>query len=353
MFELKREKPLVIAGPCSAETREQTLETARRLAATGRVDMIRAGIWKPRTRPGTFEGVGVRGLSWLDEARKETGLPVAVEVASSKHVENALEFGIDALWIGARTTVNPFSVQDIADALRGVDIPVLVKNPMNPDVELWQGAVQRLQAVGVDNIGLIHRGFSTFGASSYRNNPMWHIPIEMHRRMPELPMICDPSHITGKRAYVAEVAQRAADMGFDGLIVESHITPDEAWSDAAQQLTPESLAEMLDTIQWRRENVDNAEFKQALEQLRGQIDHLDAELLAVLSRRMGVAEKIGMIKKENNVTILQANRWGEILEKVKRQSQLLNLSEEFLGKILEAIHVESINRQNRVMNEGK
>lgn len=350
---MKREKPLVIAGPCSAETREQTLETARRLAATGRVDMIRAGIWKPRTRPGTFEGVGVRGLSWLDEARKETGLPVAVEVASSKHVENALEFGIDALWIGARTTVNPFSVQDIADALRGVDIPVLVKNPMNPDVELWQGAVQRLQAVGVDNIGLIHRGFSTFGASSYRNNPMWHIPIEMHRRMPELPMICDPSHITGKRAYVAEVAQRAADMGFDGLIVESHITPDEAWSDAAQQLTPESLAEMLDTIQWRRENVDNAEFKQALEQLRGQIDHLDAELLAVLSRRMGVAEKIGMIKKENNVTILQANRWGEILEKVKRQSQLLNLSEEFLGKILEAIHVESINRQNRVMNEGK
>ncbi len=352
MFELKREKPLIIAGPCSAETREQTLETARRLAATGRVDMIRAGIWKPRTRPGTFEGVGVRGLAWLDEARKETGLPVAVEVASSKHVENALEFGIDVLWIGARTTVNPFSVQDIADALRGVDIPVFVKNPMNPDVELWQGAVQRLQAVGIGNIGLIHRGFSTFGASSYRNNPMWHIPIEMHRRMPELPMICDPSHITGKRAYVAEVSQRAADMGFDGLIVESHITPDEAWSDAAQQLTPENLAEMLDTIRWRRENVDSAEFKQALEQLRGQIDHLDAELLAVLSRRMSVAEKIGMIKKENNVTILQTSRWGEILEKVKRQSQLLNLSEEFLGKILEAIHVESIKRQDRVMNDG-
>ncbi len=353
MFELKREKPLIIAGPCSAETREQTLETARRLAATGRVDAIRAGIWKPRTRPGTFEGVGVRGLSWLDEARKETGLPVAVEVASSKHVENALEFGIDLLWIGARTTVNPFSVQDIADALRGVDIPVLVKNPMNPDVELWQGAVQRLQAVGVDNIGLIHRGFSTFGASSYRNNPMWHIPIEMHRRMPELPMICDPSHITGKRAYVAEVSQMAADMGFDGFIIESHITPDEAWSDAAQQLTPESLAEMLDTIRWRREDVDDAEFKQALEQLRGQIDHLDAELLAVLSRRMSVAEKIGMIKRENDVTILQPNRWGEIMEKVKRQSQMLNLSEEFLGKILEAIHVESINRQNSVMNEGK
>jgi len=353
MFELKRDKPLIIAGPCSAETREQTLETARRLAATGRVDAIRAGIWKPRTRPGTFEGVGVRGLSWLDEARKETGLPVAVEVASSKHVENALDFGIDLLWIGARTTVNPFSVQDIADALRGVDIPVLVKNPMNPDVELWQGAVQRLQAVGVDNIGLIHRGFSTFGASSYRNNPMWHIPIEMHRRMPELPMICDPSHITGKRAYVAEVSQMAADMGFDGFIIESHITPDEAWSDAAQQLTPEDLAEMLDAIRWRREDVDDAEFKQALEQLRGQIDHLDAELLAVLSRRMSVAEKIGMIKRENDVTILQPNRWSEIMEKVKRQSQMLNLSEEFLSKILEAIHMESIKRQNSVMNEGR
>ena len=353
MFELKREKPLIIAGPCSAETRGQTLETARRLAATGRVDAIRAGIWKPRTRPGTFEGVGARGLSWLDEARKETGLPVAVEVASSKHVESALEFGIDLLWIGARTTVNPFSVQDIADALRGVEIPVLVKNPMNPDVELWQGAVQRLQAVGVENIGLIHRGFSTFGASSYRNNPMWHIPIEMHRRMPELPMLCDPSHITGRREYVAEVSQRAADMGFDGLMIESHITPDEAWSDASQQLTPESLAGMLDTIQWRCDDVDDIEFKQALEQLRGQIDHLDAELLAVLSRRMSVAEKIGMIKRENNVTILQPTRWGEIIDKVRRQSQLLNLSEEFLVKILEAIHVESINRQNRVMNEGK
>ncbi|MDE7355583.1 MAG: chorismate mutase [Rikenellaceae bacterium] len=353
MIELKKKRPLVIAGPCSAETREQTLETVRRLAATGRVDMIRAGIWKPRTRPGTFEGVGVRGLAWLDEARKETGLPVAVEVASGKHVENALEFGVDVLWIGARTTVNPFSVQDIADALRGVKIPVMVKNPMNPDIDLWHGAVQRLQTVGIEQVALIHRGFSTFGASSYRNDPMWHIPIEMHRRLPELPMICDPSHITGKRAYVAEVAQKAADMGFDGLIIESHVCPDEAWSDAAQQLTPEALALMLDAIRWRNEDTDNVEFKQALDQLRGQIDHLDAELLAVLARRMSVAEKIGMIKRENNVTILQTNRWGEILDKVKRQSQMLDLSEDFLIKILDAIHVESINRQNRVMNEGK
>lgn len=351
MVNLKSKKPLIISGPCSAETREQTLETCRRLAATGKVDIIRAGIWKPRTRPGTFEGVGVRGLAWLEEVKKETGLPVTVEVATSKHVENALEFGVDVLWIGARTTVNPFSVQDIADALRGVKIPVLVKNPMNPDVELWQGAVQRLQAVGIEDIGLIHRGFSTFGASSYRNAPMWHIPIEMRRRMPDMPMICDPSHITGKRAYVAEVAQKAADMGFDGLIVESHICPDEAWSDAAQQLTPEDLGKMLDTIKWRHDDVDNAEFKQALEQLRGQIDHLDAELLAILSRRMNVAEKIGILKKENNVTILQTSRWGEILEKVKRQSKMLQLSEDFLSKLLDAIHVESINRQNSVMNK--
>ena len=327
------------------------MTTATELAAKG-CHMFRAGVWKPRTKPGGFEGHGEPALQWMKQVKDTTGMYIGTEVATPEHVELAMKYGIDILWIGARTSANPFAMQALADSMKGLDIPVFVKNPMNPDVELWQGAVQRLQAVGIGNIGLIHRGFSTFGASSYRNNPMWHIPIEMHRRMPELPMICDPSHITGKRAYVAEVSQRAADMGFDGLIVESHITPDEAWSDAAQQLTPENLAEMLDTIRWRRENVDSAEFKQALEQLRGQIDHLDAELLAVLSRRMSVAEKIGMIKKENDVTILQTSRWGEILEKVKRQSQLLNLSEEFLGKILEAIHVESINRQNRVMNDG-
>lgn len=351
MIDLKSKRPLIISGPCSAETEEQTLETCRQLAATGAVDVLRAGIWKPRTRPGTFEGVGVKGLPWLASAKKETGLPIATEVASAKHVENALEFGVDMLWIGARTTVSPFSVQEIADALRGVNVPVLIKNPMNPDIDLWQGAVQRLQAVGVSQIGLIHRGFSTFGATSYRNDPMWHIPIEMKRRMPEIPMICDPSHIAGKREFLKEISQKSADMNFDGLIIESHICPDEAWSDAAQQLTPKDLATLLSEIEWRSQDaVDNLEYQQALVQLRGQIDHLDAELFAVLSKRMSVAEKIGVVKKENNVAILQANRWGEILERVKKQSKLLHLSEDFLIKILDAIHVESINKQNNVMN---
>lgn len=348
---LSKKKPLIISGPCSAETEIQTLETCRAIAATGKVDVIRAGIWKPRTRPGSFEGVGVRGLAWMARVKEETGLPVAVEVATSKHVENALEFGIDMLWLGARTTVNPFSVQDIADALRGVDVPVMVKNPMNPDVELWQGAVQRLQAVGVKEIGLIHRGFSVFGSQPYRNNPMWHVAIEMRRRMPELPIICDPSHICGNRELLLEVAQKSADMNFDGLIVESHINPCEAWSDAAQQLTPAALETFLDSIKWRNNDAQSPAYQQALEELRGQIDHLDAEMLSVISKRMYVAEKIGVVKKENNVAILQTGRWSEIIEKTKERSAKLELSEEFLIKLLDAIHVESINRQNRIMNK--
>lgn len=350
-ISLKKDKPLIISGPCSAETEIQTLETCRQLAATGRVDVLRAGIWKPRTRPGSFEGVGVRGLAWMSRVKEETGLPVAIEVATSKHVENALEFGIDMLWLGARTTVNPFSVQDIADALRGVDIPVLVKNPMNPDVELWQGAVQRLQAVGIKDIGLIHRGFSVFGANKYRNNPMWHIAIEMRRRMPELPIICDPSHICGNREYLQEVAQRSADMNFDGLIVESHINPCDAWSDAAQQLTPEAFVKFIDSINWRQAYNQSPLFHQALEELRGQIDQFDSEMLSVISKRMFVSEKIGSIKKENNVAILQTNRWNDVVEKIKGDSKKLELSGEFIEKLLEAIHVESINRQNGVMNK--
>lgn len=346
-------RPLIISGPCSAETQDQTMETCRQIAASGKVDIIRAGIWKPRTRPGTFEGVGAKGLAWMADVKKETRLPVAVEVASAKHVESALEFGIDILWIGARTTVNPFSVQDIADALRGVDIPVFVKNPMNPDIELWQGAIQRLQAVGLTQLGLIHRGFSIFGASDYRNNPMWHIPIEMRRRMPELPLICDPSHIAGKREYIAEISQKSADMAFDGLIIESHICPDEAWSDAAQQLTPTDLIKVLDSIQWRRENNENPEFQQSLEEFRRQIDHLDSEMFAILSKRMSVAEQIGEVKKQNNVTILQTNRWSAILDRAKQQSEKLQLSEDFLIKVLDAIHVESINHQNMVMSKKK
>lgn len=351
MSIISSKKPLIISGPCSAETEMQTLETCRKVAATGMVDVLRAGIWKPRTRPGSFEGVGVRGLAWMARAKEETGLPIAIEVATSKHVENALEFGVDILWLGARTTVNPFSVQDIADALRGVKVPVMIKNPMNPDVELWQGAVQRIQAVGVEEIGLIHRGFSVFGSQPYRNNPMWHIAIEMRRRMPELPMICDPSHICGAREYLKEVSQRSADMNYDGLIIESHINPCEAWSDAAQQLTPSALKELLTSIKWRNNDTENPEYQIALEELRGQIDHLDAELLQVLAKRMSVAEKIGVVKRENNVAILQTNRWSDILERVKKQSERLSLSEDFLIKVLDAIHVESINKQNNIMNQ--
>lgn len=349
--KLSEKKPFIISGPCSAETELQTLETCRALAASGKVDCLRAGIWKPRTRPGSFEGVGVKGLAWMANVKKETGLPIAVEVASAKHVESALEFGVDVLWIGARTTVNPFSVQDIADALRGAKVPVLIKNPMNPDVELWQGAVQRIQAVGIEQIGLIHRGFSVFGSQPYRNNPMWHIAIEMRRRMPELPLICDPSHIAGSREYLQEIAQKSADLNFNGLIVESHSNPCEAWSDAAQQLTPAALISFLDTIKWREESVSSPLFHEALESLRGEIDQMDAELFDILSKRMAVSEKIGLVKKENNVAILQSGRWNEILDKAKKNCDKLDLSDELLTKVLDAIHVESINRQNKVMNQ--
>lgn len=351
MFNLKSKKPLIISGPCSAETEEQTLETCRRLAATGLVDVLRAGIWKPRTRPGSFEGVGLKGLAWMAKVKEETGLPIAVEVATSKHVESALEFGVDILWIGARTTVNPFSVQDVADALRGVDVPVMVKNPMNPDVDLWMGAVQRLNKVGISEVGLIHRGFSAVGCAPLRNSPMWHMAIEMKRRMPELPLICDPSHICGNREYLLEIAQKSADLDYDGVIMESHICPDKAWSDASQQVTPDGLADILKKIKWRKPQVDRPEFAKALDELRAQIDNLDAELFELLSKRMKVAEKIGTIKRDNDVTILQKSRWGDIVERMTRQAGRLQLSEEFMLKVLEAIHIESINRQNSVMNK--
>src|ERR1044071_5583515 len=278
-------RPLIIPGPCNPETGEQVLETAGRLAKTGQVDMLRAGIWKPRTRPGSFEGIGTKGLPWLQRAKKQTGLPVTVEVATGKQVEDALTFEIDVLWIGARTTVNPFSVQEVADALRGVDIPVLIKNPINPDLELWTGAVERVAKAGIKQIGLIHRGFSSYGNTEYRNAPMWHLAIEMKRRHPEMMMINDPSHICGRRDILQDVAQKAIDLDYDGLIIESHIDPDKAWSDAKQQVTPERLAEMLDSIVWRREDTASEEFHQALERLRQQINHLDDELMQLLSQR--------------------------------------------------------------------
>lgn len=345
-----KKRPLIISGPCSAETEEQVLETAVRLANTGKVDVLRAGIWKPRTRPGSFEGIGTKGLPWLQQAKKQTGLPVAVEVATAKQVEDSLHFGVDILWVGARTTVNPFSVQELADALRGVDIPVLIKNPINADLELWTGAVERIAKAGISKIGLIHRGFASYGNTQYRNAPMWHLAIEMKRRNPELMMINDPSHICGRRDLLMEVAQKAIDLDFDGLMIESHIDPDNAWSDAKQQVTPERLGEMISEIKWRSEDVPSESFHVALDKLREQINHLDDELMQLLSQRMKLADQIGTYKKNNNVTILQTNRWNEILERAYQKSDKLGLSREFITRYMDAVHMESINRQNAIMN---
>jgi chorismate mutase len=343
-------RPLIISGPCSAETEEQVMETAVRLQKTGKVDFMRAGIWKPRTRPGSFEGIGTKGLPWLQQARKVTGIPVAVEVATGKQVEDALHFDIDVLWIGARTTVNPFSVQEVADALRGVDVPVLIKNPINPDLELWIGAVERVAKAGIRQIGLIHRGFSSYGNTEYRNAPMWHLAIEMKLRNPGLLFINDPSHICGRRDIIQDVAQTAIDLDFDGLIIESHIDPDKAWSDSKQQITPERLAEILSSIRWRKEDVASESYHAALEKLRQQINQLDDELMQILGQRMKVSEKIGQYKKENDITILQTNRWNSILERAFLKGEKLGLSKEFITKYFDAVHMESINHQNKIMN---
>jgi len=353
--ELLQEKwnkrPLIISGPCSAETEEQVVETATRLAKTNKVDMLRAGIWKPRTKPGMFEGIGAKGLAWLDKAKKLTGLQITVEVATAKHVEDALHFDVDVLWIGARTTVNPFSVQAVADALRGVEIPVLIKNPVHPDLDLWCGAIERLQKTGIEKIGMIHRGFSNYGNMEYRNAPMWHLPIEMKRRYPNMLLICDPSHICGNRTMLQGIAQKSIDLDFDGLMIESHIDPDNALSDSKQQITPERLAEMLEELIWRSENTDAKEFITALATLREQINHIDDELLTLIGQRMKIADKIGEYKKENNITILQTNRWNDILERAFKKGEYLGLSKEFITKYFDAVHLESINHQNKIMND--
>lgn len=343
-------RPLIISGPCSAETEEQLVTTATQLAASGKVDVIRAGIWKPRTKPGMFEGVGAKGLPWLQKAKSLTGLPTTVEVATGRQVEDALTYGIDILWIGARTTVNPFSVQEVADALRGAGVPVLIKNPINPDLELWSGAVERVARAGVQQIGLIHRGFSSYGNTDYRNAPMWHLAIEMKRRNPELLLINDPSHICGRRDMLLDTAQKAIDLDFDGLMLESHIDPDNAWSDARQQVTPKQLGEMLEQIIWRKEDVASEAYHAALEKLRQQINHLDDELMQILSQRMKVAAQIGLYKKENNITILQTNRWNEILERAFRQGEKIGLSKEFVTRYFDAVHMESINHQKKVLD---
>ena len=346
-------KPFIIAGPCSAETEEQTIATCEALAATGRVDMLRAGVWKPRTKPGSFEGNGIKALPWLAEAKRRTGLPVSTEVANAKHVDEASAFDVDMFWIGARTTSSPFSMQELAEALRGTDRWVYVKNPLNSDIELWVGAVERLAACGVKNIGLIHRGFSGYGAGALRNAPMWHLALEIRRRLPDLPMLCDPSHICGNRAYIADISQQAADLDFDGLIVESHVSPEVAWSDASQQLTPADLKAMLEGIVWRENGSQSVAYQNALDELRGRIDRLDSEIYKLLAERMNAAEQIGRIKRDNNVMILQSARWNDIVENVLALSSKLGLSEEFLRTLLDAIHIESINRQNRVMREKK
>ncbi|MEO6682269.1 MAG: chorismate mutase [Ginsengibacter sp.] len=351
IMEIWNKRPMVISGPCSAETPEQVMAVATALAKSGKVDVLRAGIWKPRTKPGMFEGIGVKGLPWMAEAKQVTGLPIAVEVATAKHVENALQFDVDILLVGARTTVNPFSVQEICDALRGVDIPVLIKNPLNPDLELWSGGIERLQKSGLENIGMIHRGFSSYGNTEYRNAPMWHLPIEMMRRFPEMLMICDPSHICGNRTGLHSVAQKSIDLDFGGLMIETHMDPDNAWSDAKQQITPEELDAMFNNLKWRVENTEAEEFVNALAVLRAQINQVDDELLQLIGQRMKIADKIGVYKKENNITILQTHRWNEILEKAFDKGEKFGLSKDFITKYFDAVHMESINHQNKVMND--
>jgi len=342
-------RPVVIAGPCSAEGEEQVLSTARELAKLGTVDLFRSGIWKPRTRPGSFEGVGTIGLGWLKKVKEETGLKTTTEVANTQHVFEALKHGIDVLWLGARTTVNPFSVQEVADAIKGVDIPVLVKNPINPDLKLWIGAIERIYKAGVTRIGVIHRGFSYHGDTKYRNVPRWQIPIELKRQFPDLQIIVDNSHICGRRDTLQDVAQKALDLNYDGLMTEVHPNPDEAWSDAAQQITPQTFGKMLEALQIRSLTSDNPEYVDSMEHLRHEIDEIDEELLNLLGRRMDLADDIGRFKKRNNIAILQSERWGEILDRAKVKGKLKGLSEDFVSVFLKAVHQESINHQETIM----
>jgi chorismate mutase len=345
------DRPIIISGPCSAETEEQMVATAKQVAATGKVHAIRAGIWKPRTRPGQYEGAGEEGLKWLIRAKQETGLPVTTEVANAAHVEACLKAGVDILWVGARTTVNPFSVQEVADALKGVDIPVMVKNPINPDVELWLGAFERLNKAGITKMAAIHRGFSSFEKGPFRNAPMWDLAIELKTRVPELDMICDPSHIAGNRDLISFVSQKALDLDMAGLMIESHINPDAAWSDAKQQVTPSSLSKIISELVVRTPSTDNKLFKDTLSILREQIDQLDDDIMSKLAARMKISEKIGQYKKENNVTILQVNRWEEIVQTRIALCRAMGLNEEFTNDLLRLIHHESIQVQTKVMNK--
>lgn len=341
-------RPIIIAGPCSAETEEQVITTASQLAQNG-IKIFRAGIWKPRTRPGAFEGVGSEGLPWLQRVKKETGMLISVEVATAHHVHETIKYGVDMVWIGARTTANPFAVQEIADALRGTNIPVLIKNPVNPDLELWIGAFERLNRAGIKKLGAIHRGFSTYDKSRFRNHPMWQLPIELHRRIPNLPIITDPSHITGNCDMVQEVSQQAMDLNFDGLIIESHECPARAWSDAKQQVTPAHLKMILDALVLRDHIIDEKN-RESLEDLRKEIDKLDNRLLETLAARKEISELIGKYKAEHGITILQSRRYDEILKTRQEQAEKFGLNTDFVVKVFEDIHEESVAIQNEIMN---
>lgn len=342
--------PLVIAGPCSAETEEQVLQIAHQLKDTD-ATVLRAGIWKPRTRPGNFEGVGALGLKWLQKAKEETGMLITTEVANANHVDLALQHDVDILWIGARTTVSPFIVQEIADALKGTDKPVLIKNPVNPDLSLWLGAVERFYTADVKNLGVIHRGFSAYEKTRYRNNPEWQLPIDLQNRFPDLPLILDPSHIAGRRDIIFDLCQTALDLNFDGLMVETHHDPDNAWSDAPQQITPKTLVKIMEDLKIRKETSAEAEYSNKINTLRTQIDVIDHQLIEVLGKRMKVSDAIGELKKANNVAVLQSKRWNEILGKMILEGEQNNLSEEFVLRMFKAIHQESINHQEKIFKQ--
>ncbi|WP_282134184.1 bifunctional 3-deoxy-7-phosphoheptulonate synthase/chorismate mutase type II [Seonamhaeicola maritimus] len=347
--DLQLNHPLVIAGPCSAETEEQVLKIAHELKDTD-VTYFRAGIWKPRTRPGMFEGVGALGLKWLQKVKEETGMKICTEVANAAHVKLALEHDVDLLWIGARSTVSPFIMQEIADALEGTDKPVLIKNPVNPDLALWLGGIERIYSSGVKNIGAIHRGFSTYEKTKFRNNPNWQMAIEFQNKFPDIPLINDPSHITGKRDMVFDVSQIALDLNFDGLMIETHHDPENAWSDAAQQVTPNSLVQIMRDLKVKKEADAEAEYNAALNNLRAQIDIVDHEIIELLGKRMIVSDGIGKLKKEKNVAVLQSKRWNEILGRIILEGQEHGLSEEFILKMFKAVHQESINHQEKIIN---
>ena len=344
------EHPLVIAGPCSAETEDQVLNIAHQLKDSD-ATVLRAGIWKPRTRPGNFEGVGALGLKWMQRAKEETGMKIATEVANANHVDHALEHDVDILWIGARTTVSPFIVQEIADALKGTDKPVLIKNPVNPDLSLWLGAVERFHKADIKNLGVIHRGFSTYQKTRYRNNPEWQLPIDLQNRFPDLPLILDPSHIAGRRDIIFDLCQTGLDLNFDGLMVETHHDPDNAWSDAAQQITPSDLIQYMEDLKIRKETSAEAEFNNSINTLRTQIDVIDHQLIEMLGKRMKVSDGIGRLKKANNVAVLQTKRWNEILGKMILEGEQHKLSEEFVLRMFKAIHQESINHQEKIFKE--